>query len=116
MFESSKKKRNENRSISNSSFELQGDAKDEEKDGPNENCGFAAGGVPSGVVPGQQNVIPKPDENLDIEKVNTPSMSMLADFVMSNFRINVDYRKEKGSNGLSVEDRLRDNIMAATCS
>lgn len=45
----------------------------------------------------------------------TRPMSALAGWVMQQFRQNVDHRKNCGPDGVSVEMRLQDAIMAQTC-
>ena len=42
-------------------------------------------------------------------------MASLAQYVMRQFRTNVDHRKTVGPDGTSVEMRLSDALMAQTC-
>lgn len=43
-------------------------------------------------------------------------MKSLAQFVMRQFRINVDHRKTLGENGVSVDMKLSDALLAQTCT
>ena len=49
-------------------------------------------------------------------KADTVPMTNLACFVMDNFRANADCRRTCDAQGLSVESRLTEAIMAQTCS
>ena len=49
-------------------------------------------------------------------KADTVPMTMLANFVMENFRVNAEHRRKCDSSGRSAESRLVDAINAQTCS
>lgn len=50
------------------------------------------------------------------KEVVTQPMSELARFVMDNFRVNSENRRDRGSNGVSVADRLTYSLMSASCT
>lgn len=69
------------------------------------------------VTPGEpSNVGVTAQNEVSIEKIQTKSMTSLAQYVRDQFRNAADYRKRPDASGRSVEDHLRDSIMAQTCA